>query len=161
MRKVLAIVAALGSITGIYTFIASLFGLTMDKLGAKAVLLHLGLFALGIPLVFAERWGKGVNPFLGKPRWVLRSLQILFFFFIVVFVIFLALGHAGSSEIINGEYALNSHGEVIRYISERDYLFLKGWELRFFAAGWIVMYYGLTMHWWFPRRDEWTVVMPE
>ena len=161
MRKVIAILAALGCIAGIYTFVASFFGLTMDKLGAKAVLLHLGIFALGIPLAFAERWGKGVNPFRGKPRWVLRSMQVLFLFFVVVFVTFLALSHAATPDIIDGDYVLNSHGKIIRYISERDYLFLKAREVRFFASGWMVIYYGLTMHWWFPRQYEWTVVMPD
>jgi hypothetical protein len=160
MRKVMAVLAAPGLIAGIYIFVASFFGLTMDKLGAKAVLLHLGIFVLFIPLVVAERWGKGVNPFLGKPRWVVRSQQILFLLFVAMFFIFLVLSHAASPEIINGSYVLNSHGKIIGYISERDYLFLKGWELRLFASLWIVMYYGLMMHWWFPRQDEWTVVMP-
>ena len=84
----------------------------MDKLGAKAVLLHLGLFALGIPLAFAERWGKQVNPFLGKPRWAVRTLQILALLSGVVFVTFLALSHAASREIINGDYVLNSHEKL-------------------------------------------------
>jgi hypothetical protein len=74
MRKVIAIAAAPGFIAGVYIFIASFFGLTMDKLGAKALLLHLGIFARGIPLVFVERWSKGVDPFRGKPGWVVRSL---------------------------------------------------------------------------------------
>jgi hypothetical protein len=47
MRKVIAIAAVPGLIAGIYIFAASFFGLTMDKLGAKAFLLHLGLFAIG------------------------------------------------------------------------------------------------------------------
>ena len=34
-------------------------------------------------------------------------------------------------------------------------------QIAVFASGWIVMYYGLTMHWWFPRQDEWTVVQPD
>ena len=161
MRKVIAIAAAPGCIAGIYIFIASFSGLTMDKLGAKAVLLHLGIFVLVIPLVFAERWSKWGNPFRGKPRWVVRSLQMLFLLFVVVFFTFLALSHAASPEIIDGEYVLNSHGKIIGHISERDYLFLKGWELRLFASGWILMYYGLMMHWWFPRQDEWSVVMPD
>ena len=84
----------------------------MDKLGAKAVLLHLGLFALGIPLAFTERWGKQVNPFLGKPRWAVRTLQILALLSGVVFVTFLALSHAASPEIINGDYVLNSHEKL-------------------------------------------------
>lgn len=84
MRKIMAVLAAPGLIAGIYIFIASFFGLTMDKLGAKAVLLHLGIFALFVPLMVAERWGKGVKPFLGKPRWVVRSQQILFLLFVAM-----------------------------------------------------------------------------
>ena len=162
MRKVIAIAAAPGFVAGIYIFIASFFGLTMDKLGAKAFLLHLGIFALAIPLVIAERWSKSVNPFGGKPRWVVRSIQILGLLCVALFFVFLALSHAASPEIINGEYVLNNHGKIVGYISERDYLFLKGWELRLFASGWMFAYYSLIMHWWFPRREEtpWTVVMP-
>ena len=73
--RVMALAAVPGLIAGIYIFTASFFGLTMDRLGAKAFRLHLGIFAFGIPLAFAKRWGKGVNPFRGKPRWVLRSMH--------------------------------------------------------------------------------------
>lgn len=161
MRKVVAIAAVPGLIAGIYVFIASFFGLSIDNLGGKALLLHFGIFALAIPLIFVERWSKGVDPFRGKPRWVLRSMQILFVLFVVVFFTFLALSHAASPEIIHGEHVLNDHGKIVRYISEREYLFLKGWELRLFASGWMLAYYALMTHWWFPRQDEWTVVMPD
>jgi len=161
MRKAFAIAAAPGFVAGIYIFTASFFGLTMDKLGAKAILLHLGIFALAVPLVFVDRWSTGANPFTGKPRWVLRSMQILFVLFVAQFFVFLALSHAASPEIINGDYVLNSHGKIVGHISERDYLFLKGWELRLFASGWMVFYSALMMHWWFPRQDPWTVVMPD
>lgn len=161
MRKVIAATAMLGIIEAFYVFIASFFGLTMNKLGAKAFLMHLGIFALGIPLVFVEKWSKGVNPFRGKPRWAIRSMQMLFLLFVAVFFTFLALSHAESPEIINGEYVLNNHGKIVAHISERDYFFLKAWELRLFASGWILGYCALAMHWWFPRRDEWTVVMPD
>jgi hypothetical protein len=154
MRKIIAIVAAPGLIAGVYIFIASFSGLTMDKLGARAVLLHLGIFVLSIPLVFVERWSKGDGPFRGKPRWVLRSMQMLFLVFVVVFVSFLALSHGASPDLIDGEYVLNSHGKIVGHISERDYLFLKGWELRLFASGWILAYFAIMMHWWFPRQDE-------
>ena len=157
----MSIAAAPGLIAGTYVFAASFFGLTMDKLGVKAFLLHLGIFVLAIPLIVVERRSKGMDPFRGKPRWVLRSMQILSLLFVVVFFTFFALSHAASPDIINGEYVLNSHGRIVGYISERDYFFLKGWELRLFASLWIVMYYGLMMNWWFPRKDEWTVVMPD
>lgn len=71
------------------------------------------------------------------------------------------MSHAASPKIINGEYVFNSHGKIVGHISERDYLFPKGWELRLFASGWTVVYYALMMHWWSPRQDEWIVVMPD
>jgi hypothetical protein len=163
MRKLVAIAAAPGFVAGVCIFIASFFGLTMDKLGAKAFLLHAGIFALAIPLVVIERGSKGVSLFGGKPRWVVRSIQMLGLLCVAVFFVFLASSHAASPDIINGEYVLNDHGRIVGYISEKDYLFLKGWELRLFASGWMFAYYSLIMHWWFPRREEtpWNVMMPD
>jgi hypothetical protein len=160
MPKIMAVLAAPGLIAGIYIFVESFSGLTMERLGVRAFLLHLGLFAFFIPLIGVERWSKGVDPFRGRPRWVIRCVQMLFLLFIVVFLAFLAMSHAASPDIINGEYVLNSHGKIIEHISERDYLFLKGWELRLFASGWVLTYFAVMMLWWYPRQDEWTVVMP-
>jgi hypothetical protein len=161
MRKVMAVAAAPGLIAGIYIFIASFFRMTMDKLGGKALLLHLGIFALAIPLVIVERWSKGVDPNRGKPRWVVRSFQVLFVLFVAIFFTFLALSHVASPEIMNGAYVLYHHGGRVEHIAQRDYLFLKGWELRLFASGWILFYYALMMRWWFPWQDEWAVVTPD
>jgi hypothetical protein len=161
MRKVMAMAAVVGLIAGVCIFVASFFGLTMDKLGGKAILMHVGIFALFIPLIVVERGSKGVSPFLGKPRWVLRSMQILFLFFVAVFFAFLSLSHAASPKIVDGEYVLDNHGKIVGHLSEAGYLFLKAWELRLFAAGWMVAYFALMTQWWFPRRDEWTVVMPD
>lgn len=88
-------------------------------------------------------------------------MQIFFVLFLAVFFTFLALSHAAFPQIINGEYVLYHHGGTVEHISHRDFLFLKGWELRLFASGWILFYYALMMHWWFARQDEWTVVMPD
>jgi hypothetical protein len=161
MRKIIATAAAFGFIAGVYTFIASFYGLTLDKLGATAFLLHLGILALVIPLAIVERSSKGASRNRGRPRWVIRSIQVLSLLFIVLFLIFLALSHAAAPEIINGEYVLNNHGKIIGVISEREYLVLKGWELRLFASGWMAFYYALMMDWWFPHREPWSVVMPD
>jgi hypothetical protein len=140
MRKVMAGLAVPRLIAGMHIFIASFFGLTIDKLGPKVFLLHLGIFALFIPFIAVERWSKGADPYRGKPPWVIRSMQILFLLFVVVFFSFLTLSHAASPDVINGKYVLNSDGKIIEHIS-RQYLFLKGCELRLFASGWILGYY--------------------
>jgi hypothetical protein len=160
MRKVIAIAAVPGLLAGVYTMGASFLGLTMDKLGMKAFVLHFGIVALLLPLVIVEPASKGVNPFSGKPLWVVRSIQTLGVLCIALFLLFLALSHAASPDIIGGHYVLNSHGKIVGLISERQYFFLKGWELRMFASGWIFFNYTLMMSWRFPRQNEWTVVMP-
>jgi hypothetical protein len=97
----------------------------------------------------------------GRPRWVLRSTQILFLIFVGFFLAFMVSSREAAPEIANGEYVLSDHGKIVRYISEKEYFLLKASKLRLFASGWMVFYYPLTMLWWFPRQDEWTVVMPE
>jgi hypothetical protein len=160
IRKIMAVAAASGALVGTFVFIGSFFGLTMNKLGARVFLLHLGIFVLAIPLIFVER-SKGADWSRGKPHWALRSMQLAFLLFIGVFVTFLILSHAAAPDVVNGEYVLNSHGKIVGYLSEKDYLFLKGWELRLFASGWIGVYWALAIEWWFPRQDEWTVLMPD
>lgn len=102
-----------------------------------------------------------MNRSRGEPRWIVRSEQALFLLFVVVFITFLILSHAASPEIVKGEYVLNSHGKIVGYLSEKDYLFFKSWELRLFASMWMLVYCKLMTDWWFPRQDEWTVLMPE
>ena len=159
MRKVVAIDAVPGLVAGIPIFIAS-FWADDGQTGSESVSAACGYLryrdSLDLCREVVQRRG-----FRGKPRWVLRSMQILFIAFVVVFFTFLALSHAASPEIINGEYVLNGHGKIIGHLSERAYLFLKGWELRLFAAGWILAYFAIMMPWWYPWQDEWTVVMPD
>ncbi len=59
MRKVIAVAAVPGIVAGLYILVASFFGLTIDKLGLSAILPHLGVFAVGIPLAVVEKWSKG------------------------------------------------------------------------------------------------------
>jgi hypothetical protein len=167
MRKIPAIAAALGLIASVYVFIASLYGLTLNKLGGRALLLHLGIFALAVPYIVVERMKAngqqfsygGVAPYEGRPIWVKRSMGIVFAFFITFFLIFLIQGHAASREIIDGEYVLNNHGTIVRYLSANEYFQMKASELCLFASGWMANY-GLMMYWWFPRpiaETPWTL----
>jgi hypothetical protein len=165
MRKIPAIVAALGLIASVYVFIASLYGLTLNKLGGRALLLHLGIFALAVPYIVVERmktngqqFSYGVAPYDGRPIWVKRSMSIFFALFITFFLIFLIQGHA--PKVIDGDYVLNNHGTIVRYLSANEYFQMKASELRLFASGWMAVYYGLMMHWWFPRpiaETPWTL----
>jgi hypothetical protein len=167
MRKIPAVVVALGLIASVYVFIASLYGLTLNKLGGKALLLHLAIFALAVPYIVVERmktngqqFSYGVAPYDGRPIWVKRSMGIFFALFITFFLIFLIQGHAAAPKVIDGDYVLNNHGTIVRYLSANEYFQMKASELRLFASGWMAVYYGLMMHWWFPRpiaETPWTL----
>ena len=162
MRKVIPIAAAPGFLAGIYLMGASFFVFTMDKLGMKAIfVLHLGIFPFLILLSVVEPRSKGVDVWRGKPLWVARSMQTLLVLFIAFFFVFLAVSHAASPDIIGGEYVLNRYGKIVAHISERDYLYFKGWQLRFFASLWTYLYYTAMMLLWFPRQHEWSMVMPD
>jgi hypothetical protein len=135
MRKIPAIAAALGLIASVYVFIASLHGLTLDKLGGRALLLHLGIFALAVPCIVVERmktngqqFSYGVASYDGRPIWVKRSMGVFFGLFITFFLIFLIQGHAASPEIIDGDYVLNNHGTIVRYLSANECRFKRSMQ---------------------------------
>jgi len=166
MRKSMAVAAGLFCLASASCFIASFFGLNLNRLGLKVFLLHAGLFTLGLPLIAIEKIKarahrlspRELNP-ERKPPWLSQISVGLFLLFVVVFFSFLLLSHAAMPDIKDGEYVLNSHGRITGYISEKDYFWLKAWELRLFASGWVCLYFRLMIDWWFPTHLEtpWTV----
>lgn len=88
----------------------------------------------------------------GLPKWAVRVIQIGGIFFAAHFVLFLVQSHAASPEIMNGVYVLNNHGHIVKELTESQYRWLKGSELRLFATGWLSFYLALALYWWFPRR---------
>ena len=153
----MAIVGAFGLLASSSAFIGSFLGLTLDKLGKWILVLHGGVFLLALPMVAIEYPAKQANTLFwkdfecGKPRWIRLAIIATFILFAVIFILFALLNHVSSPEIQDGQYVLNNHGNIIRVLSEREYLRLKGWELRTFAAGWICFYVMITAYWWYPR----------
>lgn len=86
----------------------------------------------------------------GKPSWALPAIKLLGLLFLLHFVIFLVASRASSPEMMNGQFVLSDHGSIRQVISERQYLRLKGDELRMFATGWISFYIVTALYWWFP-----------
>ena len=130
----------------------------MDGMFRWAMLLHIGVFALLIPMYGVEYSAIKNSKFMwdaiwrGLPKWALRATQIVFLFFAAHFVLFLVQSHAASPEIINGQYVLSNHGEIVKELTESQYRWLKGSELRLFATGWLSFYVALALYWWFPRK---------
>jgi hypothetical protein len=132
-------------------------GATMDAAFRWAMFLHIGVFALVLPMYAVEYSTIKRSRFLwdaiwrGVPKWGVRTIQTVGLIFVAHFVLFLVQSHAASPEIKDGNYVLNNHGQIVKELTEAQYRWLKGSELRLFATGWISFYLVLSLYWWFPR----------
>jgi hypothetical protein len=130
----------------------------MDSMMHGALALHLGVFAVMLPLFAVERSAIRNGTFFwngfsqGKPNWVVPAIKLLGLFFAVHFVLFLVQSHAASPAIRNGEYVLNNHGEILRTLTRSEYFHLKSAELRIFASEWMFFYLVPATYWWFAGR---------
>jgi hypothetical protein len=157
IRRFLAVVSVFGLAISVVIYIASYFGSTMDTLWHWALLLHLGIFVLVLPM-FALEYSSIKNSVFfwkgfkeGRPAWTVSAITAGGIVFIFHFVFFLIQSHGASPQIKDGDYVLDDHGQIIKLLAYGQYLFLKGAELRIFATGWIFFYLVLSMYWWFPR----------
>jgi hypothetical protein len=157
VRRVLAVISSCGLAASTAAYIASYFGSTMDSLWHWALLLHMGIFILVLPMFALEYSSIENNVFFwkgfkeGRPAWTVSAITAAGLIFFFHFAFFLIQSHAASPQIKNGDYVLDDHGSIIKVLTYGEYLFLKGAELRIFATGWIFFYLVLAMYWWFPR----------
>jgi hypothetical protein len=157
-RKVVAVVSGCGLAASTIAYLGSYVRLTMDSLARRAIILHVSVFLLLLPMVALEWRGLNERTFFWSgftdpmPNWVGPAIKVMGLFCIAHFVMFLVQSRGASPEIIDGQYVLNNHGQIVRALTSSEYLRLKGAELRLFASGWMFFYFVPTMYWWFPRR---------
>ena len=158
LRRCLAIIAASALAASLIVYALSFVGTTMDEMFRWAMLLTVSVFALVLPMYAVEYSAIKNSKFFGDaiwrglPKWAVRAIQIVGLLFAAHFVLFLVQSHAASPEIINGEYVLSNHGQIVKELTESQYRWLKGSELRLFATGWLSFYLALALYWWFPKR---------
>ncbi len=160
LRGFMAALSVLGLGASVSAYVGSYSGLTMNTLPLWAIGLHVGTIALILPIIAVEYsavrersffWDKFAN---GRPKWIVPAMQILGVFFFVHFLVFLIQSHVAGPGIRNGAYVLESHGRIVRVITESEYLKLKAAELRFFATGWMFFYFISSACWCFPGSWE-------
>lgn len=102
----------------------------------------------------AERRSNfNIFPFIRKltgdaPVW-LRTMAISSIVFMCINFLLFFLTRNGSPAIMKGEFVLHSHGNVIRILTEREYLHYRANELRGFSGLWLG-FYGLAAAILFP-----------
>ena len=156
LRRFLAIVSACAFVAGAAIYVLSYAGATMEGIFPWAILLHIGIFLLFVPMFFLEYPASQRRTFWkafaqGRPRWVVPIIAILGLFYGFHFILLLVQGHMASPAIQGGHYVLSDHGRIVKLLTQAEYFRLKGAELRMFSTLWMCFYFILAMYWWFPR----------
>lgn len=160
IRRILAALAGCGLFASVIAYIGSYIGTTMDSVFRWAILLHIGIFVLLLPMYMLEYSTVKARSFFwkgfsrGMPSWVIPTIKLLGVFFAIHFLLFLIQSHAASPQVVNGQYVLDNHGQIVKVLTQREYFRLKGAELRLFATAWMFFYFVPAAYWWFPRNRE-------
>ncbi len=90
----------------------------------------------------------------GLPSWVAPCSGLLSLIGIAHLVWFAVHSGWGVPTILDGQYVLDTRGQILKVLTEAEYLTLKKAELRMFAAMMTALYFVPTMYWWFPRNEQ-------
>jgi hypothetical protein len=141
----------------ISAYIASFFAPPVDKFLPWGVLLFAGVFINILVIYFIEaphtKWG----PLTWKqfhrdmPGWVSQCEIVFWVLAVAQFLWMFKRFGAGVPTDIEGEYVLDSHGHILRELTEAEYLDLRCLMLRCFAFMYTTMYFEIAMYWWFRR----------
>jgi hypothetical protein len=102
VRRPIAILSGLALLASVAIYVASFDGQTLDEMRFWPFALHLGIFALFVPMCVIEYSPMTQRIFfmkgfaIGKPTWVVPGIQILGIFYFAHIVLFLVLSHAAS-----------------------------------------------------------------
>lgn len=109
-------------------------------------ILHGAVFVAFIPFVICISLGRTKeNPFRGLTQYVHGRPLVIGFLLLayiwVNFMVFMAKSDGGVPDIWDGDYVLHSHGKLLKYITESDYVSYKFNTLRGFSGHWLAFFY--------------------
>ena len=155
MKKFTFFLAVTGWTLGLIVHLLSLshYDVT-DKLPYVWVL-HIGIFAVWIPAVFAMKNNEELKKyeesgnrkifgffrimFSQIPVW-LRIIAIVSFFYALVNFILAFVFKDGTPALADGQFILENHGRFVRTISEQEYHHYRANQVRGFSGHWLAFY---------------------
>jgi hypothetical protein len=158
--RVCAFVAACGITASIFAYMASFSGSLLESVFPWGILLVLGLFALFISMYALEYPASRAPTFFlkgfarGMPTWVAPCSRLLQVIGIAQLVWFAAHSGWGVPTILDGQYVLDSRGQILKVLTKAEYLTLKEAEQRMFAAMVAAFYFVPMMYWWFRGNEQ-------
>jgi hypothetical protein len=159
-RTVLALLSASGFAGATLAYALTFRHAPVDKILTWMGLLCFGMMMLFAPIYVLEYPRSRARSFLyqgfarGMPRWVAWCEWILALIALTQVIWFALHSGWGVPAVQEGQYVIESHGKILRVISEAEYLALKEAGLRMFSAMMVSFYYVPMAYWWFRRNDR-------
>jgi hypothetical protein len=100
IRRILAVLAGCGLVASVLAYLGSYVGTTMDGLFRWAIVLHIGIFILLLPMYALDYSAVKARTFFwkgfsqGMAKWVVPTIKLLGVFFAIHFFLFLIQSHA-------------------------------------------------------------------
>ena len=159
MDRLIAIAALVGFVLSLAVHISALSGIDVSAHLPFVWLLHVGIFVVFVPFVLSSRKYLGTKPTFSEvraafPGWAIAVFIAIFAYALVNFLIFMAATEGGSPSIRDGKYVLDSHGKVIRELTEAEYFSFKANELRGFSGHWLVFYFAPFAYFMFRKKSN-------
>jgi hypothetical protein len=163
IRAFFAIAAAAGVAASITGYFASLAGVILRDL-PWLIILSTGAILVQIPIGVLEysslnsvifSWKAfvlldGIPWLQTRLRVCVRTLRLFWFLTMANFIWFGIRASGGVPEIKDDIYILNSHGKILKILTESEFLALKSEYLRCFLALMVFCYMVAVIYWWFP-----------
>ncbi len=164
-RWALALMSMWGFGANAFLYALSLSGMDVDVVFPWTGLSVIGALLVSFPMNFVERFAdQRTPPFLrglkffycgfarNMPSWVAPGEWVLAITALVHLACFFLHSGWGVPAIRDGQYVIDSHGQILRALTQQEYLMLKREALRMIAAMMISIYFVPMMYWWH-RRD--------
>lgn len=130
-----------GLAAAIFVNVASCFGIGLIN---QFSFLHFGFLGLAIFAVRVEKKRKASAALGGAPDrwspWVGSIALFSFLYFVINFVALFFLSDGGSPSVEDGQYVLQSHGRLIRTLTEPEYRWQVAHVSRMFSSCWMMFY---------------------
>lgn len=158
MQKPLFYLAIAGWTLGLIVHLFSLADVDVTDKVPFIWVLHLGIFVVWLPAVLKLRkdeelkayqqsdfWSR-MNPlgfykiiFRHTPTWLIIIAIGGFFYAMINFWLFMD-SHLGTPDIKDGQYVIQYRGELVKILTEQEYIHYKANEVRGFSGHWLVFY---------------------
>ena len=156
-ERLFAAFAFLGLALSLLVHLSALMGIDVQAKVPYVWLLHGGALLVFIPFVFLISKALPRRPSMAQmravfPDWALLLMAAATVYVAINFFLFLQTGQGGTPELVDGKFVLQVRGNVLKELSESDYVRLRANQVRGFSGHWLLFYFAPLMYFVFRKK---------